>query len=112
MTYEINGHRNKTPSLQEYLNEIELYLKDSISNFRTFDTWKVQLTMTSNFISSVDNDEEPVMHSNSEKKEIMIYDKADEVVETLNYRFIYIKLGWLLTLPLVVLICFIRIVMK
>ena len=32
-----------------------------------------------NFMSSKDNDEECVMHSKSDKKEIMINDKADKV---------------------------------
>ena len=36
-----------------------------------------------NFISSKDNDEERVMHSETDKKEVMINDKADEVVEEL-----------------------------
>ena len=33
--------------------------------------WKIQLTMASNIISSIDEDEEHVMHSKSDKKEIM-----------------------------------------
>ena len=35
----------------------------------------------SNFISSKDDDEECVMHSKSDKMQIMINDKADEVIE-------------------------------
>ena len=34
-----------------------------------------------NFISSKDNDEEHVMHSKSDNKEMMINDKKDEVIE-------------------------------
>ena len=34
--------------------------------------WKIQLTVASNIISSIDEDEEHVMHSKSDKKEIMI----------------------------------------
>ena len=34
-----------------------------------------------NFISSKDNDEERVMHSKSDNKEMMINDKKDEVIE-------------------------------
>ena len=45
--------------------------------------WKIQLTITINFISSEDNndDEQCIMHSKNDNKEIMIINKADEVVE-------------------------------
>ena len=36
-----------------------------------------------NFISSIDNDEECVMHSKSDSIEIMINDEADEVMKKL-----------------------------
>ena len=43
---------------------------------------KIQLTVTTNFISSEhDNDEERVMHSKNDGIKIMINDKADKVVE-------------------------------
>ena len=38
--------------------------------------WKIQLLIVDNFISSIDNDEECVMHSKSDNTEIMISDKA------------------------------------
>ena len=41
--------------------------------------WKIQLR-TICYISSKDNDEEHVMHSKSDNIEIMINDKADEVI--------------------------------
>ena len=37
--------------------------------------WKIQLTIANNFISSVDNDEERVMHSESNDIEIKINDE-------------------------------------
>ena len=37
--------------------------------------------MVNNFISSIDKDEEDVMHSKSNNIEIMISDKADEVTK-------------------------------
>ena len=44
--------------------------------------WKIQLTITINFISSKDdNDEECVIHSKSDNIEIMINDKADDVIK-------------------------------
>ena len=56
------------------------------------DTWRIQLTITFNFISSKDdNAEERVMHSKSDKTEIMIDDEADEALEepfkSLLYRY-------------------------
>ena len=45
--------------------------------------WKIQLTLAINFISLKDNDEERVIHSKSDNIEIMINDKADEVIEEL-----------------------------
>ena len=55
--YESNGDRNKTLSIEEYLNKIRLYLKYIINHFKKSDTWKIQLTIAINFISSKDNDE-------------------------------------------------------
>ena len=55
--HESNGDRNKTLSVEEYLNKIRPYLGDFINN-----TWTIQLTIASNFMSSKDTDEEHVMH--------------------------------------------------
>ena len=88
--YESNSDKNKTLSVKEYLNKISPYLKD-INNLKKSDTWKIQLTIANNFISSLDNDEEHVMHSKSDKIEITIIDEADEVIkerfDSLKKRF-------------------------
>ena len=81
--YKSNGDRNKPLSVEEYLNKIMPYLKDIINNLKTCQTWKIQLTIASNFISSIDNDEECVMHSKSVNMEIMINDEADEITKEL-----------------------------
>ena len=48
------------------------------------DMWKIQLTITINFISSKDdNDEEREMHSKSDNIETIMNDKADEFIEEL-----------------------------
>ena len=72
-------------SVKEYLNKIRPYLKDIIKNLKKSDTWKFELAMTNNFISSVDIDKEHVMHSKSDNVEIMINDEADEIIKTLFY---------------------------
>ena len=63
--------------------KIRPYLKGSINNLKKSDTCKIQLTMAINFISPKDIDEELVMHSKSGNIEIMIDDKANEVIEEL-----------------------------
>ena len=80
---ESNGDRNKTLAIKEYLNKIRTYLKDIIYDLKNSDTWKIQLTVAISFISSKDNDEEHLMHLKSDNIEIMIDDKADQVIEEL-----------------------------
>ena len=54
--YENNSNRNKTLSLEEYLNKIRPYLKD-INNLKKSDKQKIQLAISINSISFIDNDE-------------------------------------------------------
>ena len=60
------------------------YLKDIKNNFKK--SWKNHrgmensITITNNFISSIDNDEEHVMHSECDNIKMMIKDEVDEVV--------------------------------
>ena len=77
--YESNGDRNKTLSAEEYLNKIRPYLKDIINNLKKSD--KRQSIIENDFISSIDNDEERVMHLKDSNIKTMINDKADEVIE-------------------------------
>ena len=65
------------------LNKIIPYLKYIIKNLRKSGIWKIQLTIANNFISSIDNDEERVIHSKSDKIGITINDEADEVIKEL-----------------------------
>ena len=69
--------------LNYILIKVRPYLKDIINNVKKSDTWKIQLTIGNNFISSTDNDEERVMHSKSENIEFMINDEAVEVIKEL-----------------------------
>ena len=76
--------KNRILSVEECLYKIRLYLRDIINDLKQSDTWKNQLTITINFISSKnDKDEECVMHSKSDNIEIMISDEADEVIKKL-----------------------------
>ena len=78
--YESNGNRNKSLSLKEYLNEVNLYLKDIIVTSTVI--WKFQSVAT-NLISSKDNDKEQVMHWKGDNIEVMTYDSANEVIKEL-----------------------------
>ena len=49
--------------------------------------WKTQLTIAINFVYFKNNDEEHVMHSKSDDKEININDKTDEVIEKI-FKFL------------------------
>ena len=84
----------KTLSIEEYLNKIRTYLKDAINDLKKSDMWEIQLTIAINFISSKDADEKRVMHLMSDKIEIMINDKANEVKEEFTCFFLGIKLDW------------------
>ena len=67
--------------VEEYLDEIRPYLRDVVNDVKQSDTWKIQLAISINFISSKDiNNEERIMHSKSDNIEIMISDEADEAI--------------------------------
>ena len=78
--YKSRGNR-KTLLAEEYLNKIRPNLKDIINNLKKSDMWKIQLPIAINLISSKDNDEKCVIHSESGNIEIMINKKADEIIE-------------------------------
>ena len=91
---ESNGNKNKTLSVEQYLKKIP-YLKDIINNLKRSVKWKIQLTIPINYISSRDNDEERLMYSKTDSTEIMINDKASELLKNfLIHFFIDIKLDW------------------
>ena len=71
-------------------------MKDIINNLQRSDTWKIQLTVAIKFMSSKDNNDERVIHSKSDNKDIMSHNKADEVTEQLflNFFFLDIRLVW------------------
>ena len=48
--HERNSDRNKTLSVEEYINKIRPYLKDITYNLKKSNLWKIQLTIANNFI--------------------------------------------------------------
>ena len=81
--YESDCDRNKTLIVEEHFNKIRPYLKNIRNNLKKSGRSKLQLTIANNFISSILNDEEHVMHSKSDNIEIMISDEAEEVIKDL-----------------------------
>ena len=66
-----------------------------MNTLKNSDNWKIQLTKAINFISSIDNYGEQVMHSKSDKIEIMINVEANEVIKILLiHSKIDIKIIW------------------
>ena len=89
--HESNGDRNKHLSLHEYLEKTRPYLRDIIIDVQESDTWKIQLTITINFISSKDAEEEHAMHSKSNNITFTYYNGVnevfDELFKSLNSRY-------------------------
>ena len=54
------------------------------SNETQFGEWKIQLTMSINFISSKDSDETRNMHTKSDNIEIIIGSETNDIVEELR----------------------------
>ena len=67
------------------------YLRNITIDLQSSNTWKIQLTITINFISSKDAEEEHVMHSRSKNTKFTSYIDANEVVgepfESLHSRY-------------------------
>ena len=58
-------------------------MKDIIIDLQKSDTWKIQLTIAINFISSKYVDEDRVMLSKRDNIEFVSFDNANEVVNEL-----------------------------
>ena len=84
MLYESRGDKDAKLSLEDYFNEIRLYLKDMINNHKARGEWKIQLSMKINFVSSKDNKETRTMHTKSDNIEIMSGTEADDVINELS----------------------------
>ena len=77
-------------SVEEYRNKIRPYLRDIINDLKQSDKWKIQLTITINFIPSEDdNDGKHVMHSKNDNIDIILSDEVDDVIK--NF-FIHLKI--------------------
>ena len=62
-------------------------MRDIIIHLQKSGTWKIQLTISINFISTKDVDEKRAMHSKGNNIEFMSYDDTNEVVNELIESF-------------------------
>ena len=58
-----------------------IFLQNIMIDLQKLDTWKIQLTMIINFISSKDTDEDCLMHSKVDDIEVTSYDGPKEIIE-------------------------------
>ena len=63
----MNRDKNKTLSIEKYLNKNTPYLKDIRNDAKNPDAWKNQITMAIDLMSYKETDEESAMHSKSER---------------------------------------------
>ena len=69
---------NKTPK------NLRVHSSNEVIDYETqFGEWKIQLTMSINFISSKDSDETRNFHTKSNNIEIMMGNETDEIIEEL-----------------------------
>ena len=72
----INDH--KTPK------NLRVHSSNEVIDYETqFGEWKIQITMSINFISSKDSDETRNMHTKSDKIEIMMGSETDDITNEL-----------------------------
>ena len=64
--------KNRNLWLDKYLNKIKAHLRNIIINFQNSDSWKIQLPVAINFISSKDVEEERVMDSANDYMKVFI----------------------------------------
>ena len=67
---------------------IRPYLRDIINNHKTRREWKIQLTMSINFISSKDSNETRTMHTKSHNIEIKMGSETDKIIKELFESFL------------------------
>ena len=59
-------------------------MRNIIIDLQTSDTWKIQLTIAINFVSSKDAEEDHVIHSKSKNINFTSYNDSNEVVDELS----------------------------
>ena len=61
----------------------KVHSSNKVIDFKNQGAWKIQLTISINFISSKDSDETRTMHTASDNIKIMMGSETDEIIEEL-----------------------------
>ena len=78
-----------TPDLRDIINDHKTRGEQKVNSsneeidYKTQGEWKIKLTMIINLISSTDSDERRTLHTKSNNIEIMMGNKADEIIDNL-----------------------------
>ena len=68
--------------VHKILKILNVHSSNEVYDYKTqFEEWKIQLTMSINFISSKDSDETRNMHTQSNNIEIMVGSETNEIIE-------------------------------
>ena len=78
--YESKGGKDNILSVKEHLDMIRPYLSDMINDHKTQGEWKIQLTMSINFMSSKGSQETRTMHTKSHNVEIMMGSETEGTI--------------------------------
>ena len=78
--YESRGDKDKNLSPKEYLDIIKPYLSNMINDYKIQNEWKIQLTMSINFISYEDSDAAQSRHTKSDNIEIMMVGETNDII--------------------------------
>ena len=90
--YESRGDKDKTLSIEQYLNKIIPYLKELINNHKAINNesneWKIQLNMCIKFVSLIDTKDTRTFFVWSDNNEIRLGNETDDIVNNLIESFL------------------------
>ena len=90
--YESRGDKNKSLSIEEYLNKIIPYLKELINNHKAIENgsreWKIQLNANIKNVSLDDAMDIRTFYVWSKNEEIRLGNETDDIVESLINSFL------------------------
>ena len=81
--FRSNGDKNKILSIEEYLQEIKPHLADIINEHKNKDQWKIQISVSLNFVSSKDSNEVRTMYTKSDNADVLIGNTTDGIIKEL-----------------------------
>ena len=88
--YQSNGDKDKTISIEEYLDATKPYLSNMKNNHNQGE-WKIQLSLIVNFVPF----ETRIMYTDSDNIDIMIGSETDEIIEKLFESLLEIYQKWI-----------------